>query len=115
MADAARRLETDLRGASWSPPTVPVVTNVDAKPLTSTDAIVPALVRQLSSPLLWEDSIRFMLAQGVATFVEVGPGRVLSGLIKKIERSARALQADTPETVESVWAALEHRTTEVAP
>jgi [acyl-carrier-protein] S-malonyltransferase len=92
-----------------------VVTNVDAKPLTSTDAIVPALVRQLSSPLLWEASIRFMLAQGVTTFVEIGPGRVLSGLTKKIERSARTLQADAPESVEAVWAALEHLTTEVAP
>ncbi|HET8761173.1 MAG TPA: ACP S-malonyltransferase [Nitrospiria bacterium] len=114
MADAARRLEVDLRHATWSAPRVPVVTNVDAKPLTSTDAIVPALVRQLSSPLLWEDSIRFMLDQGVTTFVEVGPGRVLSGLTKKIERSARALQADTPDTVEAVWAAVETLATEVA-
>jgi [acyl-carrier-protein] S-malonyltransferase len=115
MRDAARRLETDLRSATWSSPAVPVVTNVDAKPLTSIDAIVPALVRQLSSPLRWEASIRYMLAQGVTTFVEIGPGRVLSGLTKKIERSARTLQADAPESVEAVWAALEHLTTEVAP
>jgi [acyl-carrier-protein] S-malonyltransferase len=114
MDAAARRLEADLRLASWSAPAVPVVTNADAAPLTSADAIVPALVRQLSSPLLWEDSIRFMLGKGVTTFVEVGPGRVLSGLAKKIDRTARTLQADTPETVEAVWAALENLTTEVA-
>lgn len=107
MRDAAQRLELDLRQAAWTAPAVPVVTNVDATPLASRDAIVPALVRQLSSPLMWEDSIRFMLAQGVTTFIEVGPGRVLSGLVKKIERSARTLQADSPETVEAVWAAVE--------
>ncbi|MFZ5864180.1 MAG: ACP S-malonyltransferase [Nitrospirota bacterium] len=115
MRDAANRLERDLRSATWSSPAIPVVTNVDATPLTSTDAIVPALVRQLSSPLLWEDSIRFMLSQGVTTFVEIGPGRVLSGLTKKIDRSARTLQADAPESVEAVWAALDTLTTEVAP
>jgi [acyl-carrier-protein] S-malonyltransferase len=97
----------DLRQAAWTAPAIPVVTNVDARPLASRDAIVPALVRQLSSPLLWEDSIRFMLAQGVTTFIEVGPGRVLSGLVKKIERSARTLQADSPETIDAVWAAIE--------
>lgn len=107
MREAAKRLELDLRQAAWTAPAVPVVANVDARPLASRDAVVPALVRQLSSPLLWEDSIRFMLAQGVTTFIEVGPGRVLSGLVKKIERSARTLQADSPETVEGVWAAIE--------
>jgi [acyl-carrier-protein] S-malonyltransferase len=107
MREAAQRLELDLRQAAWTAPAVPVVANVDARPLASRDAIVPALVRQLSSPLLWEDSIRFMLDQGVTTFIEVGPGRVLSGLVKKIERSARTLQADSPETVEAVWAAIE--------
>ncbi len=107
MREAARRLEVDLRQAAWTAPTTPVVTNVDARPLASRDAIVPSLVRQLSSPLLWEDSVRFMLDQGVTTFVEVGPGRVLSGLVKKIDRSARTLQADSPETIEATWAAIE--------
>jgi [acyl-carrier-protein] S-malonyltransferase len=107
MREAAQRLETDLRQAAWTAPAIALVTNVDARPIASRDAIVPCLVRQLSSPLLWEDSVRFMLDQGVTTFVEVGPGRVLSGLVKKIERSARALQADSPETIEAVWAAIE--------
>lgn len=107
MRDAAQRLEADLRRAVWAAPTTPVVSNAAARPLESGDAIVPSLVRQLSSPLLWEDSIRFMLAQGVSTFVEVGPGRVLSGLVKKIERSAHALQADSLETIEATWAAIE--------
>jgi [acyl-carrier-protein] S-malonyltransferase len=107
MREAAQRLELDLRQAAWTTPSTPVVANVDARPLASREAIIPSLVRQLSAPLLWEDSLRFMLEQGVTTFIEVGPGRVLSGLTKKIERSARALQADSPETVEAVWAALE--------
>jgi len=80
---------------------------VDAAPLTTADAIVPSLVRQLSSPLLWEDSIRTMLAQGVSTFIEVGPGRVLSGLVKKIDRAARVSNVENPETVEAAWAALD--------
>ena len=107
MRSAAERLEADLMRASWSAPAVPVITNVDAAPLTTADAIVPSLVRQLSSPLLWEDSIRTMLAQGVSTFIEVGPGRVLSGLVKKIDRAARVLNVEDPATVEAAWAALE--------
>lgn len=107
MREAAQRLESDLRHATWTAPAVSVVTNVDATPLASRDAIVPALVRQLSSPVLWEDSIRFILRQGVTTFIEVGPGRVLSGLTKKIERSSHTLQADSPETIEAAWAEIE--------
>ncbi len=107
MRDAARRLDADLQAATWTAPSIPVIANVDAAPLASRDAIVPALVRQLSSPVWWEDSIRFMLRQGVTTFIEVGPGRVLSGLTKKIERSARTVQADSLETIEAAWAEIE--------
>lgn len=107
MRVAAQRLEADLAAVAWTAPAIPLITNADAKPLTSADPIVSTLVRQLSSPLLWEDSIRLMLDQGVGTFIEVGPGRVLSGLVKKIDRAARTLQVDSPETVEATWAALE--------
>lgn len=114
MREAATRLEVDLRQTPWTAPAIPVVTNVDATPLTTTDAMVSSLVRQLWSPLLWEDSIRFMLDHGVTTFIEVGPGRVLSGLVKKIERSARTLQADSPETIEAVWTEIERVEVEVS-
>ena len=107
MRGAAERLKDDLLRASWSAPTIPVIANADAKPLVTADAIVPSLVRQLSSPLLWEDSIRAMIAGGVSTFIEVGPGRVLSGLIKKIDRGARVLNVEDPATVDAAWAALD--------
>lgn len=113
MREAAQRLADDLRRAAWCAPAMAVIANVDAKPLRTADAIVPSLIRQLSSPLLWEESIRAMIAQDVTLFIEVGPGRVLSGLIKKIERSVRVLNVDTPDTAEAAWAALDAASAEV--
>ncbi len=107
MRGAAERLKDDLLRASWSTPAIPVIANADAKPLVTADAIVPSLVRQLSSPLLWEDSVRAMIAGGVSTFIEIGPGRVLSGLIRKIDRGARVLNVEDPATVDAAWAALD--------
>lgn len=113
MKDAAQRLAADLHRADWGDPAVPVIANADAKPLLTADVIVPSLVRQLSSPLLWEETIRTMIDHGVSLFIEVGPGRVLSGLVKKIDRSVRVLNVDTPDTIEAAWAALDAASAEV--
>jgi [acyl-carrier-protein] S-malonyltransferase len=114
MQDAARRLEADLRRTTWSDPTIPVITNADARPLTAAEDIIPSLVRQLSSPLLWEDSIRTMIAHGASTFIEIGPGRVLVGLIKKIDRTVRVLNVEDPASVDAAWAALDGASAGVA-
>lgn len=84
MKPAADKLQTVLAGVSVQDAKVPVVANVSARPVAESAAIVDSLVQQVSAPVLWEDSVQWMVEQGVTTFVEIGPGKVLAGLIKKI-------------------------------
>ncbi len=87
MKPAEDRLAPELRALTASAPLVPVVANVDAEPKRTTAESIEALVRQISSPVRWEDVVRRLIADGATTFVELGPGTVLAGLIKKIDRS----------------------------
>jgi [acyl-carrier-protein] S-malonyltransferase len=84
MQPAAEKLKPVLAGIAVQDAAVPVVANVTARPVTEAGVIVDRLIEQVASPVLWEDSVRWMVEQGVTTFVEIGPGKVLSGLIKKI-------------------------------
>lgn len=84
MQPAAERLKGVLANIDMKDARVPVVANVSARPETAAAAIVDNLVKQVAAPVLWEDSVRWMAEQGVTTFVEIGPGKVLAGLIKKI-------------------------------
>ncbi|HSS30203.1 MAG TPA: ACP S-malonyltransferase, partial [Nitrospiraceae bacterium] len=84
MQKAADRLAGDLAAITWSDLKIPLVNNAEARPITKAGEIQASLVRQLPSSVLWEDSVMAMAAMGVMTFVEVGPGTVLSGLIKRI-------------------------------
>ncbi len=86
MAPAADRLREALADAHFSRPTIPVVSNVDALPHDDPDEIRELLLKQLVSPVRWEDSLRYLLAQGYDQFYEVGPGRVLRGLLKRVDR-----------------------------
>ena len=86
MAPAANRLREALADAHFSRPTIPVVSNVDALPHDDPDEIRELLLKQLVSPVRWEDSLRYLLAQGYDQFYEVGPGRVLRGLLKRVDR-----------------------------
>lgn len=88
MKPAAEKLRETLANVSLQQATVPVIANVTAQPVTAPDAIADLLVAQLSAPVQFEASIRTLLAQGVDTFIECGPGKVLSGLVKKIDRQA---------------------------
>jgi [acyl-carrier-protein] S-malonyltransferase len=88
MKPADERLAEAIAQATISKPRIPVLSNVDAKSHEDPQEIRANLVRQVVSPVLWEDSIRVMLAQGVDEFYEVGPGRVLRGLLKRIDRKA---------------------------
>ena len=94
MVEASKRLAAVLDTAELKDPNIPVVNNADAMVLTSAEKIKLSLIRQLHSPLLWEDSIRRVLEKGIDTFVEVGPGKVLSGLIKRIEPSAKIFNVE---------------------
>src|SRR5436309_13943848 len=84
MRTAADRLARDVAAAAWSDLTVPLINNVDAKPLRRAAEVQASLIRQLPSPVLWEESVRVMSGIGVTTFIEVGPGTVLTGLVKRI-------------------------------
>lgn len=106
MDPAGDRLRPELEQAPAADPRIPVVANVDALPRTTAAASVDALVRQVSNPVRWEATVQWLAAQGVDTFVEVGPGAVLSGLIRKVARDARVLSVETPEDVEAAVAAL---------
>lgn len=77
----------------------PVVANVSAQPLTASQEVRQALARQVASPVLWESTIAFLVAEGVDTFVEIGPGTVLSGLIKKTAKSVTVLRVEDPESL----------------
>lgn len=99
MEPACQRLGRVLESIPMNDLAVPLVNNSGARVLTSAKEIRESLISQLRSPLLWEDSIRFMMAGGVDTFVEVGPGRVLSGLVKKIDKRARVLNVEDTESL----------------
>lgn len=85
---------------------VPVIANVNAKPMTDSEDIKKNLIKQLYSPVLWEDTVVELLDAGVDTFIEVGPGKVLSGLIKKVNRRVKTFsisdEASFKETVEKL-------------
>ena len=84
MQPAADKLQAVLADVSVQDAAVQVVANVTARPVTESATIVDSLIQQVSAPVLWEDSVQWMVEQGVTTFVEIGPGKVLAGLIKKI-------------------------------
>ncbi len=94
MIEASNRLEELLNTIELSDPVVPLVNNADAMFLINAEKIKVSLVKQLNSPLLWEDSIRNIVDKGISTFIEVGPGKVLSGLIKRIEPAAKIFNVE---------------------
>jgi [acyl-carrier-protein] S-malonyltransferase len=104
MKPAQDRLAPELRALHTHDPRVPIVANVDAQPKrTGTDAI-EALVAQVSSPVRWEGVISRLASEGVTTYVEVGPGTVLSGMVRRIHGEAKVANIATPEDVASIEA-----------
>jgi [acyl-carrier-protein] S-malonyltransferase len=101
MQQAADRLAVDLGAVKWSDLKMPLINNAEAKALTKTGEIKASLIRQLPSSVLWEDSIRTMAAMGITRFVEVGPGAVLSGLIKRILPEATTFTVNDPKSLEA--------------
>ncbi len=94
MKPAEDRLAPELRALPTSDPTIPVVANVDAEPKRDARASVEALIRQVSSPVRWEQVVKRLIAEGATTFVELGPGSVLAGLIKKIDRGVKVMSVE---------------------
>ncbi len=102
MAPARERLEPDLRAAKFSAPQFPVITNADAEAVLSAEEAREALIRQVISPVRWLDSMREMIERGATIFTEVGPGKVLSGLLRQIDRSVRCFSAEDSGSLQAV-------------
>ncbi|KYC66039.1 ACP S-malonyltransferase [Heyndrickxia coagulans] len=107
MEPAAEKFKAVLDGIAIRDAAVPVIANVDAEVETGAVDIKAKLIRQLYSPVLWEDSVKKMISLGVDTFIEVGPGKVLSGLIRKIDRSVKTYAVQDMETLEAAVGALQ--------
>jgi len=106
MQPAQDRLAEDLRQLSFSAPSVPLVTNVDAALTTDAEKLHDALVRQVTGAVRWVESIRRLIEQKPTHFIEVGPGRVLFGLMRQIDRAQQALHVGDDATLEKTLAAL---------
>ncbi|MGO4543839.1 ACP S-malonyltransferase [Paenibacillus sp. 2TAB23] len=104
MKPAADNLQTVLAEVAMKDASVPVIANVTAKAVVSADEIRSLLVEQVYSPVLWEDSMRYLIEQGVDTFVEIGSGTVLAGLINKIDKSLRVISINTISALEALQA-----------
>ena len=94
MQPAQERLAVDLQGISFRDLEIPVVTNADAKSVTGGNEARDALVRQVSQPVRWLESVEFLISQGVQSLIEIGPGKVLSGLVRQIDRNLRCVNVE---------------------
>jgi [acyl-carrier-protein] S-malonyltransferase len=104
MKPAQDRLAVDLEQIGFRDLDMPVITNVDARPIESGEDVRDSLVRQVSNPVRWLESVEFLINQGVQTFVEIGPGKVLSGLVRQINRQVRCVNV---EDTASLYSAVE--------
>jgi len=106
MAGAQPKLQAELARIPLATPTVPVISNVTAQPHGAPAEIAQRLVQQVTSSVRWEDSMRYLLAQGFTRFIELGPGAALSGFLKRIDKNAQALSVADGPSLETAAAAL---------
>jgi [acyl-carrier-protein] S-malonyltransferase len=106
MAPAAERLARELAAVPVTDPAFPVVRNVDAGVTRTADEVKPFLLRQVASPVRWTDCIQRLHAEGATAFVEVGPGRVLTGLLRRILDGARGQSIEDTTGLDKALAAL---------
>jgi [acyl-carrier-protein] S-malonyltransferase len=104
MQPAQERLSADLKAAAFHPMRVPLVTNVDAEVIESSEKARDALIRQVTGAVQWEKSMRALIAAGVERFVEVGPGKVLCGLMRQIDRAQACGNVEDPASLEKMLA-----------
>lgn len=102
MKEASEKFSNFLKNYTFHEPEIPIVSNVDAKEKKNVYEIIDALVRQLYMPVRWQDCVEYMISKGVDTFIEIGPGKVLSGLIKRINSGVRVLNVDKFEDLEKL-------------
>ena len=106
MAPAATAVERELSGVAVKAPRFPIVANVDARPNVDPARVKELLVRQVNGAVRWEQAMGFMLEQGVTHALEIGPGKVLAGLCKRIARDMKVLSVSDPAGLDQVAAFL---------
>ena len=106
MMPAETRLAADLDATAFGDLKFPLITNVEAQPVLDGEDARRALKLQVSRPVRWHETIRLLLNEGVDTFVEVGPGKVLTGLVRSVEKSVTMLNAEDEESLDQTLAAL---------
>jgi [acyl-carrier-protein] S-malonyltransferase len=106
MKAAQDRLAIDLKALGFQKPAVPIVCNVDAAAVEDADPAREALIRQVTGAVKWDPSVRLLIAKGIQTFVEVGPGKVLSGLMRQIDRSKTSLNVSDEASLQKTLEAL---------
>lgn len=104
---AAEKLDAFLTDITFGIPVPPVVTNVEAAPNLDASKIQKLMVQQVTSPVRWTASVRYMIGEGVTTFIEFGPGNVLAGLISKIDSSVETISVSSPDGIEKAKEKLE--------
>jgi len=102
MQSAVDGMSPIIANLSFRQPAIPIIANTTAKPLSTVESIKEELLRQLCNGIQWQRSIEYMINDGVATFIEIGPGRVLSGLIKRINRSVKTLNIGDAGAIKSL-------------
>jgi [acyl-carrier-protein] S-malonyltransferase len=106
LEPAEKRLAAELDACAISDPRCPVVTNVDARLVTTAAAVRDALKRQVSRPVRWQESVEKMIAEGVNRFVELGPGKVLSGLVRAADKSVNTWNVEDQKSLENAFSGL---------
>lgn len=102
MEDASKKFEEFLKNFKFNDSSIPVISNVDASAKKKASEIIDALIKQLYSPVRWQDCVKYMSSRGVDIFVEIGPGKVLSGLIRRIEPSVKILNVEHINDAEKI-------------
>lgn len=105
MREASLKLAKELDKINLNLPLIPVISNVTAKPFNSAEEIKENLIKQVSSSVLWEDSMKFMVSNGTTNFIEFGPGKVLKGLMRRIEPAAQVINIEKKENILSLGGA----------
>lgn len=102
MKKASEKFREFISKFKFNDANIPIVTNVDGKEKSSASEIVDALIKQLYSPVYWQDCVKYMISKGVDTFIEIGPGKVLSGLIRKIDQTVKVYNLENMSDLEKI-------------
>jgi len=95
-------MESALAGAEFSIPSIPVIANVSAKPLSNAADIIDELAKQIRSPVQWFRTVEYLKNHGVTKYIEIGPGKVLTGLVKRVHPDAETVNIGTLEEVRAL-------------